>query len=313
MIEVKDGNNRQPGETGFFSGITNDDYHAAEGVSSSKLGCLIDCPSKYHNIMKQTNATSIGQAFHSYLLEPDVFKKEYGILEEPNGVTKAAKEEKKFYTEKGMLTIKRKDFNIINKMKESVMCDSALKKLFDESLESYVEHSGFWEYTEDGWENGILCKFRPDYLVKVGGSIIIVDIKTINSSEPKNIESSIAKRSYHRQAAFYIDGAKKTFNVDSVAFINAFIEKPDPNEDVSENNIVECLPVAIPEYDLDQGRREYITALRNKRRFEGFIDPPGYKEMIALELGKNADEMPFVELGLPYFKQDDQNRLERSE
>ena len=314
MIEVKDGTKRQPGELGFFSGIENEDYHATEGVSSSKLGTLIKCPSKYNNVMKRTEAMEFGTAFHTFFLEPDVFDREYGILDEPNGVTKAAKEEKKRYVDHGMKTLKRKEMNALIKMSDAILRDDVSDLLFNPDDEHYVEHSGFWVC------EGVLCKFRPDYLVIKNGTAFIIDIKTIDDCDPSNVMSSIAKRAYHRQAAFYIDGLKSVTGIENVMSVHFFVEKPSKSSsmwdgDILKNNVIEALPVTIPEPDLNQGRREYTRAIQNYKRFienkESHI--PGYKGIFELDTWGEDCPMDFAEIGLTHFKQDDQNKLERSE
>jgi len=309
-MKVKDGNTRlYYDELGFFKNIENKDYHQSNGVSSSKLGLLLDCPAKYNNIQKTKATLDFGTAFHMYFLEREEFQAKYGVLHEKNGATKAAKEEKKLLIEKGYDSfVKKAELDAFEKMTQTILSDPISDALFNADDEHYIEHSGFWKF------KSVLCKCRPDYLLIKNNQAFVIDIKTTTDCSPEKIARSIADWSYHRQAAFYVDGIKEITGIDEVHALHFFIEKPMDgaalwNQQQMAANALQCLPVTIPESDLEQGRREYKQALFNYQKFMNENLMPGYKKMAQIKL---AEQLDFVEIGLPHFKKDEINRLENA-
>ena len=160
----------------------------------------------------------------------------------------------------------------------------------------------------------MLCKCRPDYLLIKNNQAFVIDIKTTTDCSPEKIARSIADWSYHRQAAFYADGIKEITGIQDVHALHFFIEKPMDgaaiwNEQQMAANALQCLPVTIPEADLEQGRREYKQAISNYQKFMNENVMPGYKKMAQIKL---AEQLDFVEIGLPNFKKDEINRLENA-
>ena len=308
-MNVKDGNTRLDNDLGFFKNIENEDYHKINGVSSSKLGLLLDCPAKYNNIQKTKATLDFGTAFHMYFLEREEFDEKYGVLHEKNGATKAAKEEKKLLIEKGYDSfVKKAELNAFEKMTQTILSDPISDALFNADDEHYIEHSGFWKF------ESVLCKCRPDYLLIKNNQAFVIDIKTTTDCSPEKIARSIADWSYHRQAAFYADGIKEITGIQDVHALHFFIEKPMDgaaiwNEQQMAANALQCLPVTIPEADLEQGRREYKQAISNYQKFMNENVMPGYKKMAQIKL---AEQLDFVEIGLPNFKKDEINRLENA-
>lgn len=75
-------------KTGIYSDIGNDDYHRGPGISKSGLDLVHQSPMHYHfattaandNARQPTPAQAFGTAFHSLLLEPEAFARDY-VLE----------------------------------------------------------------------------------------------------------------------------------------------------------------------------------------------------------------------------------------
>lgn len=309
MFEVK--TNRKLGELGIFSDISIDDYHAGEGVSSSKLDALINCPAKFFNIHKPSDATEFGTKFHCYFLEPDLFYKTYGVTYEPNGTTKAAKDEKKALEEQGFTEfVKEIELLGFEKMKEAIMQDELGNLIFNDQTRKshFIEHSGYFQHNE------VLCRFRPDVFFVSNDELFVIDLKTTTDCSPQKISYSLGEWNYHRQAAFYVDGMKNLTGFAHIHVIHFFVEKTmDGNslwsKEQLQKNVIQAMPIGIEEVYLDQGRREYEQAITNyKRFFSQKVELPGYKQMAQLTQGEPLD---IIEVGLPRYRQDDQTKLER--
>ena len=68
-------------KTGIYPNISNEDYHASEGISKSGLDMINKSPASYiwqksaPTDDSKTGPLDFGTAFHCLLLEPDEFKR----------------------------------------------------------------------------------------------------------------------------------------------------------------------------------------------------------------------------------------------
>lgn len=80
---------------GIYDNISNADYHGGPGVSKSILDLIARSPLHAHarlnaaNDNEPTAAQAIGTAFHTLVLEPEVFAKEYCLALRPQDVPEA--------------------------------------------------------------------------------------------------------------------------------------------------------------------------------------------------------------------------------
>jgi exodeoxyribonuclease VIII len=192
-------------EIGFHQGLSSRDYHAIDAASSHRLGLLKKSPLhlkwSISNPTPPSEAMVIGEAIHTAILEPMRFAHEYIKGIKADGRTKegkAAKEE--FAKRAGLRTVLEP--NIYNDIQNiSIACQghSLANALINAATE--VEVSGFFKDPT----TGIFCKMRADAMCE--NQKTIFDIKSTQDASPSEFEKSIFNFGYHRQAAFYIDGA----------------------------------------------------------------------------------------------------------
>jgi hypothetical protein len=235
---------------GIYANIDIDEYHSEEGISSSGVSLILDCPKRYwyEYINKDEDKEStksskkdkflLGSAFHTMVLEEEKFNDKYFWMKEPvNLTTKIGKElyAKAQEEANGREIIRYDDFVLLNNMAKSAKANSELKKLKN----GLVEQSIYW----DGVLNTRL-RARPD----IYNNRIIIDLKTTDSIP--GFASSIYQYGYHRQAAMQIDGLE---HFDGIKRHFAFfvIEKKPPY-------LTACF--ILDEESLAQGHREYKDA-----------------------------------------------------
>ena len=88
--------------------ISNEQYHASEGISRSKLMLLDKSPyhfwyetmSGFAEKQESTPAMNIGSAFHTMLLEPAKFQMEFAVAPKVDRRTKQGKEDWEIFVEK---------------------------------------------------------------------------------------------------------------------------------------------------------------------------------------------------------------------
>lgn len=223
---------------GIYS-ITNEDYHAAAGFSRTQLMHLDKSPYHFwYNVLsgeaekpKDTPSKVIGNAFHTLLLEPNLFDKEYIIkprLEQlPEKVLmkdvgkeqyEQVKQARNEARERNLLLVHEFDANRKNKIiiteaefaKVSKMVEMVKRHDIVDTLlkDAVYEKSIFWNDPE----TGILFKARPD----IWSSKMVVDLKTITDVAEYKLKRSALDYGYYLQAGMMYEGCKvlgKPFDV----------------------------------------------------------------------------------------------------
>jgi exodeoxyribonuclease VIII len=185
---------------GFYTAdqLSNEDYHASEGVSCSGLKLIDRSPAHYkHKPSSETKPQFMGTATHAACLEPERFADTYVRLPDEykdmrSAGVKALKEE---LADRGRILIKRDDFDNISGMRQA---------LADHPMASQLLTGARFEtscYAIDP-VTGELCRVRADILSESGW---VVDLKKCQDARPFAAAKAIASYDYHLQAPFYKD------------------------------------------------------------------------------------------------------------
>lgn len=205
--------------------MTEAEYHANKDLSKSAIDLILECPALYKAWIdgvadeEDTSSLSFGGMFHKLTLEPERFNLEYAVTEHKLNT----KEGKDFKREAGERAIcKLKDYEVALLMAEAVRDHPQAKFLFQDYD---TERPIFWE------RDGIACKAKPDIVSRIGSDTYqaryLVDLKTTDSANPDHVRRSIAKYTYYRQAAWYLDGME-AIGEPCDAFLFIFVEKTYP-------------------------------------------------------------------------------------
>lgn len=233
---------------GVYSDLSNEQYHASEGVSRSTLWTMHTKTAAHARFAthEETEAMAFGTAVHMGVLQPSIFGHHYGRLPNGhNGTTKAGKEAKAEIEAAGLIALKSDKYDSIISMREKLWREPLISKALTGAM---FEHSAYWN---DATTN-VLCKVRPDaYNPDLK---IMIDLKTTEDASSKGFAKSIANYGYHFQQAWYRDGWAKAGGGAVEAFIFIAIEKEQP------------LAYSIFELDAESeevGRAAYKQALLN--------------------------------------------------
>jgi PDDEXK-like domain of unknown function (DUF3799) len=237
-------------EPGIYE-ITNDEYHASEGLSRSMLMSLRKSP--YHFWFEHINEEYIkpeskeayifGSMFHTLILEPYLFDKTYAILPELDRRTKKGKEDYEIFKENnvGKIIITHDQFDQASQMQKSFNNHSKAKNFLEDSKR---EMSLFWTDKE----TEILCKSRPD----IWRSNMVVDLKTTESAAYRDCQNDCFKYGYHIQAAMIQAAILNTMGAFMETFVLISCEKKAPYA-VSIN--------VIDKEAIDYGSKEFRNLL----------------------------------------------------
>lgn len=210
--------------TGIYK-ISNDEYHASEGLSRSGLWTFKELPQKYwHQYLsgnyesEQSEAMLLGSVVHTLVLEPHLFNDEYVTMPK---IDRRTKEGKLAYSELLLFSDGKKLItqDVITKaqsMSSAVSDNDIATQIINDAN---VEQSIYWEDKK----TGILCKARPD----IWKSGLVADLKTCNDASYRNFQSEAMRYGYFLQAGMIYEA---TASVGDTLRTFAFIcvEKEEP-------------------------------------------------------------------------------------
>lgn len=207
-----------PSEPGLYRGLSSEDYSAIRAVRHSVLSKFRRTPAHALEEMRRpslsTRPQALGTAVHTALLEPDAFLQRYALAPKCDRRTKAGKSDWEAFqaAHPRAEPLDEDDWNRVMAIRDSVLRHPVARGLLAES-QGISEATIVWRDEE----TGVLCKVRPDRISnyaltneltnEVRGSCAI-DLKTTHDdASPREWERTVARYSYHSQAAMYLEGA----------------------------------------------------------------------------------------------------------
>ena len=212
---------------GIHKGIPANDYHHWSALSNSHLNHLRKSPAHLQAYLaepsKDTPAFKLGRAIHCAILEPDIFPTTYFLGLDVDRRTKQGKtawvDFLKTHDESCVLS--PADYARCAAIRDAVWKKKTARVLLEAVGEA--ELSIAWD------RNGVLCKARYDWISQELDGGTIVDLKSTTDASPKQFEKSIFNFGYHRQGAFYLDGAAPC-HIPVENYVVLAVEKDPPYE-----------------------------------------------------------------------------------
>ena len=220
-------------KVGIYDNLSNKDYHAhKESISRSAIMDFNKSAYTYwakhinpnRPEPKVTPAMELGTAFHTLILEPHLFEKNYAIEPEKVLLKDVGRERYEEYKKQvELLTITDKIILSFETM-ERLLC---MKKSLNEHekamafiLDGKYEQSYFWL----DLNSGLMAKARPDIL----HANIIVDLKTCDDASPRAFQRAMAESGYHVQGAMVQEGIRKLEEREVSNVVNVCVETKYP-------------------------------------------------------------------------------------
>lgn len=201
--------------------MTAEQYRKASGVSNSDLKWIARSPLHFRAHMdglipdEETDALTIGSITHRACLEPETMDGAFHV--KPEGM--------KFTTKDGIAwrdshqdrpILSAGDSDSVRGMSAAVQAHPMAKRLM---ADADFERSLFAD------DDALLLKGRFDILPRSGN--VIADLKTCENASLEEVEKTIGRYGYYRQAAFYVRVANM-LGLDRQAFVFIFVEKTPP-------------------------------------------------------------------------------------
>ena len=260
-------------EPGVYHSMSNDAYHASEGISNSGLGDILQSPYHYYKRhldpnrpeRKELQSQEDGTLTHCAVLEPDEFHNRYVVGPEARRNSNAWK---KFCAEhEGKTVIKSDQYTRAMLQRDAVW---AIPDIAAALSKGRPEVSAYWIDSE----TGELCRCRPDFVHDAGSGDVLLDAKTYSDARPEHFIRQIARMNYHRQDPYYSDGYAQASGRPVLAFIFVAIEMDWPYS---------ASATMLDPDSQEAGRRQYRDALntysecRTNNHWPGY--PPSIEEM----------------------------------
>lgn len=213
---------------GVYENVPMDVYHSWQAASNSRLARLRRSPAHLKAYLEEpkedTPSQIIGRAIHAAILEPDVFTLRYGRCpDDLDRRTKAGKETwERMLNEFGEGNVlKAGDYDKALRIRDVVHVHSSAGKVLKHA--EHRELSIVWidEAT------GVTCKARFDSLTPGVAGGVIADIKSTIDASERAFARTIFEYGYHRQGAFYLDGAA-VHQLPVAHYLNIAVEKEPP-------------------------------------------------------------------------------------
>lgn len=205
---------------GRHEGISNELYHSSEGYSNSFLTAVLRSPA--HAVArpkwKSTRNMEIGSAFHCNTLEPELFKRDYRIVECDARTSSLYKQACKDHPSAQVLTIG--EHETVTGMTEGVYRNRKLRPIIEMPGKPEVAY-----FAVDP-DTGLTIKCKFDWLTDCNVSL---DVKKTQDARRHKFSASINMYMYHMQDAFYRHVFKCATGEDLQEFYFGAVEEQKPH------------------------------------------------------------------------------------
>lgn len=246
---------------GLVRGMEMSLYQAHPALSRSRLDKIRKSPAHFKWSLEHdepdNEAFRTGRLVHSAILEPKSFWPSVRVWD---GGRRQGKKWDDFQAENAGYTIITAD----DEAELMHIADSVARRPIARMLRGQIETSLFWQCPA----TGIDLKCRPDVIGEDGN---LYDVKTTIDASPEAFQRSAYKYGYHRQAAWYCDGAEIVTGVKPSDFVLVVVEKAPPYE---------VQTYVMDREMIERGRQENREALalyvkcREEGRWPGYDDTP---------------------------------------
>lgn len=236
-------------ELGLHDNIAEEDYHKSPGISKHGLDKINQSPAHYKaGLDEDFSHLVVGSAFHTLVLEPDMFEEKFIISPHADYRKKIAQEWKQEQQNGGFRILSRDEYNHVLQMTAAIRQHKVASILCDPDM-GKAELSGYWiDNNRNDWKRDDptfrLCRFRADFWNQAHHTI--VDLKSAVCAGYTDFSKAMHNYRYHVQDAFYSDGMRHCGNRVN-AFVFVVIEKKPP--------------YAIGVYELEPDDRQFAREL----------------------------------------------------
>jgi hypothetical protein len=196
-------------------------------LSTSGAKVLLDCPAKFQWLQTHPRAPKrefdMGHVAHKLVLGAGAT---IAVLEYKDFKTKTAQQDRDAAYAEGKVPVLEADYARAEQMAKAIRGNRRANALLNPE-HGTPEQAMFWcDETTGVWRRA-----RLDWLPsrRIGGRLILVDVKTTVSAEPSAIDRAIHNYSYDMQDDAYREAVRTLGLDDNPSFVFVFVEKEPPH------------------------------------------------------------------------------------
>ena len=263
-------------------------YHARREWSHSQIEDLYTSPPLFHGrhisgqyARKSSPMFDAGTVAHLLLTSPAEQVDMVAIIPDDvlakNGARSGTAWKEWKASQDGKICLKKAEFAPIKEMVWNVHKHPVAAELL--ATAQHYEFSVAW--IDD--DTGLHLRARPDMICGQNGLAVEVDFKTTKAVTQREFVADAAKYGYHRQAAWYWDGAAE-FGMDVSRFVFIAVDKSPAHQ---------CRVYEFSEADIELGREEnrcLLNELAKRLEEDDWSDPLGKDVLnVSLPAWKHAE------------------------
>lgn len=207
-------------QPGCYSGIPEDDYHASEGVSVSRLKRHRKAAVFSTVPQEATESLRFGSVIHCAILEPGDFAPRFTVSD-LNRNSNAYKDLKAAEDKAGRKIIKTEEYDEAFRIRDAVMRHPEARRML-EPAQLLIEQSFYWIDPV----TGLLCRGRADGIRLDWRAVI--DLKSTEDASAEGFTRSCTKYLYDWQEAYYREGIAESCGWEPENFYFIAVEKEPP-------------------------------------------------------------------------------------
>lgn len=265
--------------TSFYEDMSPEQYHADRTrMSSTAIRKLLHSPRQFLTFWQGLDTEEeepdhfrIGRAAHMFLLEPSKFRDSYIIQPDfgamQSSKNRAARDAWRADLPPQTIVVTENELTMLIGMIESVLEHPIASKMLENGKPECTIH-----WTDE--ETGVMCKARPDYIVKDGGdNLHLIDFKTTRDIRAGIFSYDVMRLGYNVQLAFYHDGLVRSFQRQPQTITIIPVEKKEPHE---------TAVYPLSDKFFEDGQEDYKHALRLYRKCMDTGKWPAYSNTAAV-------------------------------
>lgn len=250
-----------PINDGLWPDVSEEDYHGdRNSLSSSGIKTLTKLtpeefmaqqleppkPKPQFDFGHAAHKMVLGKGGQFAVLDPAVHgRTKDGRVSDKPSATAGWKKAEAMARERGKTPITKAQMDMAQRMAGKVFEHETAAKLLKHGD---AEMSGYWH--DDATE--VRCRCRPDFLTEIDGRLVIVEVKSAASADPRRFVRAAFDYGYHQSAAWYLDGIRELTGAEDPGFIFIVAQKDSPF----------CVSTAqFESEDIELGRRQNRQAL----------------------------------------------------
>lgn len=248
---------------GLTYGLPFADYLKLPDLSTSQLKKMARSPMAFKHALDHPDHTSspsqvLGSATHTAILEPHRMRTDYVIWDgDRRGKDWLAFKD----AHADQVILKADEFDQVKAMRRAVLSHAPAARYLQDGL---AEVTMQWQAPD-----GRRMRGRIDWLTRIDGQLVIVDLKTTRDATPRRFGADCFRLGYHLQFGIYADGLAALTHED-VRVVVLAVENSAPYEPAVYQ---------VPEEVLDRGRADYLALLETLAECESTNTwPPAVQE-----------------------------------